>query len=173
MKIKKNYLLQITFLISSMFFYIGLCMLVLILFSDMNEKSDFIKVSLSFIFMPILFFIISSLINYLINLFVKPTLILNDDIFIYKDGKYKYSDIYKLEYNLGQISKNHGEIAELVINIKHSQKIIIKNPSIKMIRMMKKKCFNKPFKIENWQVPIIIGIIVLIITILLGIFGVE
>lgn len=173
MKLKKNYLLQITFYISSIVFYIGFYMLILNFFSDIEDKTDFIKVSLVFVFMPIVFLSISSVINLLINLPLKPILILNNDTFVYDNQTFRYSDIYKLEYNLGHISKSHFEKAKLIIHRKHSQKISINNPSMKMVIMMKKKCLNKPFKIENWQETIILGVVLLVVVILIGIFGVK
>lgn len=171
MKLKNNYLLDFSVFFSTFVIAIAPAMLILYLFTSVNVRLiDIIKGMLVCILIIGGTFIINSIINFIINLFVKPKLILYNDNFIYKNKTYNYSDIVSIEYEIGTVSRVSSKPNILVLYRKGTSGIVIKNPSIKMIMEFKKKCPNKPFRIENykqffWFAGIaVVGVIIIIIT---------
>lgn len=172
MRLKPNYLLQFSIWLSITFILIAPGMLIMLLF--LNVKIGMIELlnGLSMIVMTIVgTFIVNSIINFLITLFIKPQLILYDETFVYKNKTYKYTDIIALEYDLGTISKVSSKSDAFVLYRKSESGIIIKNPSIKMMAEIKRRCSNKPFRIENYKQFLIVGAISTIIGLLYGILN--
>lgn len=173
MGFKNNYLLQISLNICMLFIYIGICIFMLSLTLEKESQSEFLRGSISLIIVPIVLCAIASIINFIINLFIKPKLFLFDDKFTYKDKTHKYKEVVKIEYNLGYMSKTYSETAALVIYCINKQKVTINNPSIRMIINMKKRCKDKPFKLTNWQFFVFMAVILFIVEILIMMFGLE
>ena len=170
MKIKSNYLLQFSIFFSFIFLALapGICIMLLIIDSNIDKKELF-NIIITFGSVPIWCFVVCSFINFIINLFIKPKLFLYEDEFKYKGSTYKYSDICEVEYDLGTVSKVSSKAAALVLYRKRGPGIVIKNPSIRMIYHIKKKCIGKPFKLENWLSFVIIGVIMLVVSVIFGI----
>ena len=173
MGFKNNYLLQISLNICMVFIYVGICIFMLSLSLEKESQSEFLRGSVALVVVPIMLCTIASIINFIINLFIKPKLFLYDDKFTYKDKTHKYKEIVKLEYNLGHMSRTHSENATLIIYCINKQKIEINNPSIRMIINMRKRCKDKPFKLTNWQSFVFTAVILFIVVILIMIFGLE
>ena len=90
-----------------------------------ENQNEFLRGSLTLIVIPIVFSVAATIINFIINLCVKPKLFLFEDKFTYKDKTHQYREIKKLEYNVGYVGKGHSEAAALVIYCKN-EKIEIK-----------------------------------------------
>ena len=171
MKVRNNYLLQVLIYIAVIFIYAGTFIIIMTVVSDINDKSNFLSGALDLLLISIGIFVIGNLINYFINLFVKPKLFLYEEEFIYKDKTYKYNDIQKIEYNFGMISKLHSEYSALVLYFINEPPLKINHPSLKMIISFKKICNKKPFRMSNYGLFIVIGVAMAIIGILIMIFG--
>lgn len=170
MKLKNDYLLDFSVFFSVFVISMAPGMLILFLFTNVNVTLiDIIKGILVCILIIGGTFIINLILNFIINLFIKPKLILYNDNFIYKNKTYDYSDIVSIEYEIGTVSRVSSKPNVLVLYRKGTSGIVIKNPSIKMMREFKKRCPNKPFRIENYKqffwfaaIAIIVVIIMLI-----------
>ncbi len=170
MKQRNNYLLQTLLYIWMIFIYTGIGIAIMSFSLGKENQNEFLRGSLTLIGIPIVFSVAAIIINFIINLFVKPKLFLFEDKFTYKDKTRQYREIKKLEYNVGYVGKGHSEAAALVIYCRN-EKIEIKNPSIRMIINMKKRCKDKPFKLTNWQFYVVTGVVIAIVVILIMVFG--
>ncbi|MBQ8292571.1 MAG: hypothetical protein IJX78_02040 [Bacilli bacterium] len=172
MEIKNNYFLGVIVFFFEIFISMAFALPICILLSDKDaELMHLLKMSLGFLVAPIGAFILFSVLNFIITLFTKPKLILFSDRFMYKDEICYYSDVTLVGFDLGFVSKTSSEPTCLVLYRKDKPGIVIKSPSVRMIYHMRKKCYNRPFHIENLKTAIFIFIMFIVIGILYGIFG--
>ena len=85
MKFKNNYLLQTSLYIWMIFIYAGIGIAIMSFSLGKENQNEFLRGSLTLIVIPIVFSVAATIINFIINLFVKPKLFLLEDKFTYKD----------------------------------------------------------------------------------------
>ena len=177
-KYKPNFMVTIMFQICNMF--IAMFPGIAVMWMMLNPK-DIKGVLYIFptYFVLILFFIIfGNIIHFIISLFKKHRVFIDDEFLIVKGEKeltqkIKLCDVKNITLDQGTISKVGGGTAFSInlFNEDYSQSVNISNPSFFMAIEIIRKCKCARIKFNNWKWYIISCILATLFCMLLGLIG--
>ncbi len=172
MKFKNNYVNDLIIILVTLFFAMITFMICQLLFVNPDELKDFLNGGIYVVLiLSFLTIVILNLINFVVNLFIKPKFYLYDNYFIYKNKQYDYVNIYRMEYFVGYMSKTSRTPCKLIIYDRQMERLCIDNPSIIMMLIIKKRCGRVLFGIRDWKWLLLLFIFMPIVGIAIGLYG--
>lgn len=182
MKFKRNLTLSFAYFMNEL--YISLIPAIFIIGLSWNLATiiDLCKVALCVIIIVIpIFNILMYLLNLVLSLYQKTTIILNDEYIIIEAGgelsTVYYKNIANIYLHLGELSRTHYRPVELEICSEDNKTVLdITNPSLIMVYLINKKCpFAKITYYNSKRTLYVLGISVLtaIFIVICEYFGVS
>lgn len=161
MKTKANYFNQFLLIFFCMTFGGFLGAFAPVLFYDVRILLEIFG---AMIISNTLLLVLLNVLNLLIVILLKPHIVFHEKEFIYKYKEYKYSEISKIGFDFGDMSRTSGKPFMLYLYRDGQDGIVIKNPSIITIIKFKKLFKDKEIELFGTDLLKIIFIISFVMT---------
>lgn len=148
MKFKPNYISKFILVFSMAMASVIPMVAIMFVFLDSSrliELFDVSILSLPWVF-AVICFAFSMVINFIINLFFKKSVVIDEKSMEYQNNRYDLNNVTKLYYDVGNLSGINSIPSRLVITMKNGKEAIVNHPSWRLVLVLRKRCINSTFK---------------------------
>lgn len=147
MKFKKNITVTLACVITECLFSIIPVILMIYLFFFIDKFNEIFSTLLIVPYFIVIINIILIIISLIGSIFIKTKYILNENVLVIvtpkKSWEINYADIANITYDFGDLTRFNAKPSQLILFDKEfKQLLIVDNPSIIMVSILRKKCKN-------------------------------